>query len=316
MRFTNRFSNLIVAGITLLFFASCTDPTEPGRSLSPDLSLAKVAAAAVNPTVTSALPSEAPQGTTLDVQINGSGFDGGSLAHWERNGVVDPRVHVNSTRFVKSTQLVANLTITLDATVSPYDVVVMTAAGKKGIGTEAFTVRMANALAAWTIDPALSVNFAGDTRGEYVNGQCGIQGAIFYGNYDPATGVGGDATLDNIRPGSTGCAPRAIRVTLNGVSQNVPFLAIRQVVGLSVGQSRTQNFVIQVDGDSRCTRVGWWTVAEGGAGGQIVVKRTASDAWVATTTGNARCFYFKGQTRVWGTTFTNVQASFAIKQQQ
>jgi hypothetical protein len=303
---------LLLASSALL---ACTDPTEPERSSAPDIALARAAATA-NPTVTSALPSEAPQGTTLDVQINGSGFDQGSKANFERNGASDPRVHVNSTRFVKSTQLVANLTITLDAEVSPYDVAVLTATGKKGIGTEAFTVQQASGLPAWTIDATQSVNFAGDGRGDYVSGQCGIEGAIFYGNYDPAAGIGGDVTLGNIgASGSPGCAPRAIRVTLNGVSLIVPFLAIRTIVSLAVGESRTQNFVAQVDGDPKsCTRLGWWTVAMGGAGGQIVLKRTANDTWIATTTGPARCFYFKGQTRIWGTTFTNVVASFVIKE--
>ena len=250
--------------------------------------------------MTSALPAEAPQDTTLDVQITGTGFDAGSQASFQLQGVTDARVHVNKTRYVKSTQVIANVTIARDAIVSAYDVVVMTATGKKGIGTEAFTVRQASAMAAWTIDATQSVNFAGDGRGDYINGQCGIVGAIFYGNYNPATGDGGDATLDNIRPGSTGCLPRSIRVTLNGVSQNVPFIAIRRVVGLTVGESRTQDFVIQVDGDSRCTRVGWWTRGRGGGGGQITVTRTASDSWTATTNGTARCFYFKGQTRIWG----------------
>ena len=293
----------------------CSSPIDVPSPIAPDVRLAR-AAGATTPTVTAALPAEAPQDTTLDVQITGSGFDAGSHASFELQGVVDARVHVNSTKFVKSTQVVANLTIARDAIVSQYNVAVTTASGKKGIGTDAFTVTLHNALPAWTIDATQSVNFASDGRGDYVSGQCGIQGSIFYANYDPATGIGGDVTLDNIgASGSTGCAPRAITATLNGVSLNVPFLAIRTIVNLAVGASRTQNFVAQVDGNTKsCTRLGWWTVAEGGAGGQIVVTRTASDTWTATTTGTARCFYFKGQTRIWGTSFTNVVASFVIKQ--
>lgn len=314
MRCTHRRSSLLLAGFGLLYIA-CTDPVEHQHASSADLREARATAVA-DPTVTSALPSEAPQGTTLDVQINGSGFDQGSVAHWERNGAVDPRVHVNSTRFIKSTQLVANLTITLDAEVSPYDIVVMTRAGKKGIGTEKFTVRLTNAVGAWTIDAARSFNFAGDGRGEYVNGQCGITGWIFYGNYDPATGVGGDGILDKISAGSTGCPPREIRVTLNGVSRRVLLLPVRQIVGLRVDESRTQDFWVILDGaDPKCNRLGWIGAEGGGAGGQITVSRTASDTWLATTTGNPRCFYVKGQTRIWGTTFTNVQASVVIKQQ-
>jgi hypothetical protein len=311
MRCTHRCSSLLLTGFGLLFTA-CTDPT--GRTLSPELSLEKSAAIA-DPTVTSAVPSEAEQGTTLDVQINGSGFDRGSLAHWERNGAVDPRVRVNGTRFVKSTQLIANLTIALDAEVSPYDIVVVTAAGKKGIGTEKFAVRLTNALPIWTIDETQSLNFAGDGRGDYVSGECGLVGQIFYGNYDPATGLGGDVTLGDIGAGSTGCLPRSIRATLNGVAVNVGFMNVRYVVGIKVGESRTDNFGVGLNGGPTCERLGWWAVADGGAGGQMTVTRTASDTWLATTHGNARCNYIKGRIRIWGTTFDNIQASFVIKQQ-
>lgn len=305
-------SLLLLASIALV---ACADPPDPSRSLSPEPSLARAAATA-DPTVASALPSEAEQGTTLDVAINGSGFDRGSLAHWERNGAADPRVRVNSTRFVKSTQLVANLTISLDAEVSRYDIAVVTALGKKGIGTEKFAVRLANAIGAWTIDPAQSMNFAGDGRGDYVNGQCGITGFIFYANYDPSTGIGGDGILDKISAGSTGCPPREIRALLNGVSRRVLLFPVRQIVGLGIGESRTQNLFLQLDGaDSQCTHLAWWTVAEGGAGGQITVSRIASDTWRATTNGNARCFYLRGQKRVYTTIFANVQASVGIKQQ-
>jgi hypothetical protein len=294
---------------------ACSSPIDiPARILPAPPSVQRAATAA--PTVTAALPNQATQDTTLDVQITGSGFDAGSHASFELQGVVDSRVHVNSTRYLKSTAVVANVTIARDAIVSQYDVAVTTATGKKGIGTDAFTVQQHSALPAWTIDASQSVNFASDGRGDYVSGQCGIQGAIFYDNYDPATGIGGDVTLDNISAtGSAGCAPRKITATLNGAVLNVPFLAIRTIVNLAVGASRTQNFVAQVDGNTKCcTRLGWWTVADGGAGGQIVLTRTASDTWTATTTGPARCFYFKGQTRIWGTTFTNVVASFVIKQ--
>src|ERR1700693_5095418 len=150
------------------------------------------------PTVTSALPDSASQDTTLDVQISGSGFDSGSNAAFELQGVVDSRVHVNSTKFVKSTELIATVTIAPAAIVSQYDVAGTTSSGKKGSGTDAFTVTLKNALPAWMIDATQSVNFAGDGRGDYVSGQCGISGEIYYGNYDPTTGTGGDATLSNI----------------------------------------------------------------------------------------------------------------------
>jgi hypothetical protein len=313
MRCTYRRSSLLLAGFAILFIA-CTDPTEPVRPLSPDLRLAKPAATA-DPTVTSTLPSEAPQGTTLDVQINGSGFDRGSFAHFERDGTVDPRVQVNSTRFLKSTQLVANLTIAPDAVVSPYDVVVITTAGKKGIGTEMFAVQLSNELPTWTIDATQSVNFASDGRGDYVSGQCGVEGQIFYGNYNPATGVGGDATFENINPRKSACGPRSVKVTINGVAHNVPAWNVMRVVGLSEGATREQNFGMAVDGVTNCARLAWWKVEDGGAGGQITVTRTSSKTWTAVTSGNARCVYFKGQTRLWGAVFSDVKVGFVITEQ-
>jgi hypothetical protein len=78
--------------------------------------------------------------TTLDVQVSGTGFEPGSRADWLLGGSSDPRVRTNSTRFVSSTTLVANITISSDAVASTYDIAVTTTNGKKGIGTELFTV--------------------------------------------------------------------------------------------------------------------------------------------------------------------------------
>ena len=93
------------------------------------------------PTVTSTDPSEAPQDPTLDVRVLGSGFDQGSRAEWAIAGVPSLKVITNSTRFVSSKELVANIRIALDADTVLYDVLVTTSRGKKGIGTELFKVR-------------------------------------------------------------------------------------------------------------------------------------------------------------------------------
>jgi probable HAF family extracellular repeat protein len=90
--------------------------------------------------VKATIPSSAPQNITLDVQISGSGFEAGSIAQWLLNGAEDARVRTNSTQFVNSSSLVANITIAQDAVPTLYDVAVITPQGKKGIGTEKFTV--------------------------------------------------------------------------------------------------------------------------------------------------------------------------------
>lgn len=123
-------------------------------------SLSKSGSVTTTVTVTATQPVAAQRDTTLDVQVIGGGFDSGSQASFQLQGVLDPRVHVNSTRFVASTQLVANVTIAPDAITAKYDAVVTTAGGKKGVGSELFTVTLqAEALAGGTI--AYSANATG-----------------------------------------------------------------------------------------------------------------------------------------------------------
>ena len=147
----------------MLIVAGCSDPASP-TSAAVAAPLAGKAPPASAPTVTSTLPSEANRDTTLDVQITGSGFDSGSRASFERDGVADPRVRVNTTRFVKSTSIVANVTIAADAVTDFYDVAVVTGSGKKGIGTELFAVEVrASALVGG--DRVTAVNSRGEAVG-------------------------------------------------------------------------------------------------------------------------------------------------------
>ena len=129
----------VLAGAALI--GSCSDPTDATRTGPVVIGMSSSRAAPTSSvTVSGAIPSDGFQAMTLDVTVNGSGFDQGATATFPLNGVVDPRVHVNATRYVKSTQLVANVTIAPDAPTVKYDVAVLNASGKKGIGTELFTV--------------------------------------------------------------------------------------------------------------------------------------------------------------------------------
>ena len=122
--------------VACLLLVACGTPTETLVD-GPD---ARVASSGL--AVTAALPSNAAPDTTLDVQVLGSGFDRGSRVTFERGGVADPKLRVNSTQYRKSTELVANVTIAADAEVVSYDVAVTTSKGKKGIGTELFAVEV------------------------------------------------------------------------------------------------------------------------------------------------------------------------------
>ena len=123
-----------------LMSACAPDPAAPANDDALSISAAK-AAPTTDMSVSGATPDSATQDTTLDVVINGSGFVAGTAANWALAGVQDPaQVRTNSTRYVNSRQLVANITISASATAAKWDIVV-TAAGKKGgIGTEAFAV--------------------------------------------------------------------------------------------------------------------------------------------------------------------------------
>ena len=141
---------------------ACDNAASPHEFPTPDLQYAKVVA--TGPQVTSTNPSDAPRDTTLDVHVIGSGFDKGSQVSFGLDGVQDSRVRVNQTRYVKSTTLIANVTIAVDALADRYDVIVVTATGKKGIGTEKFEVTLRPEVLAGGIH-AQSVNSAGDAVG-------------------------------------------------------------------------------------------------------------------------------------------------------
>jgi len=114
----------------------------PDRVTSPDFSVAAARGTTTTaPTVTSTSPASSVRNVTLDVHIFGSGFDKGSTAQWALKGVPSSKVTTNSTSYVSSRELVANITIAADADVAYYDVIVTAASsGKPGIGTESFEV--------------------------------------------------------------------------------------------------------------------------------------------------------------------------------
>jgi probable HAF family extracellular repeat protein len=130
----SRIAPALALGV-LVLYSACSPSDLSGP---PDSGPASVASS--NPTVTSTNPTDGKQGMTLDVQVSGSGFDNGSKVDFLLNGQATPKVRTNSTRFVASTQLVANITIAIDAITDLYDVAVTTSRGRKGIGTELFTV--------------------------------------------------------------------------------------------------------------------------------------------------------------------------------
>jgi len=138
----HRVASILLLALTAVL-QSCQSPSADAPLTAPP-TVASMGRVATGPTVTAANPAAARQGTvTLDVQITGSGFDQGSRASWQLNGVTYPKIAVNKTQVVSPTSLIANITVALDAAPVTYDIAVTTSTGKKGIGAELFTVTYA-----------------------------------------------------------------------------------------------------------------------------------------------------------------------------
>lgn len=124
-----------------------------------------------DPAVTSTTPSSANRDTTLNVTVAGSGFDQGSRAVWALKGdttFAKTKVKTNATTYVSTKQLIANITVALDATIDLYDVQVVTFSGRKGIGIELFAVTPGitiTAVGPATGSIAYDVNSAGQVAG-------------------------------------------------------------------------------------------------------------------------------------------------------
>jgi uncharacterized membrane protein len=160
--------SLLVGLISLL---SCTEqaPTSPGDEQPAG------ASGGSGPTVRATVPSSAPRDTTLDVLVRGSGFDRESRAVWALDGTQTANVTTNSTAFLSPRELSVNITISADADLALYDVEVLAAGGKKGIGIEIFEVTLEITtlpmLGGGTSASADGINNAGIVVGQAVDEQ-------------------------------------------------------------------------------------------------------------------------------------------------
>jgi hypothetical protein len=137
---TRRFGAMRILSILVLSGCVAEAPTSPLPNFAQS-------GASGGPTVRSADPDTGLRSTTVDVRVLGSGFDNGSRAVWALAGdtaFATTKITTNSTRFVKAGELVANITIAGDAPLAAFDIMVVTAGGKKGIGIEKFTVKLSN----------------------------------------------------------------------------------------------------------------------------------------------------------------------------
>lgn len=189
----------MASSVWLIMVAACVDRAPTNLTV-------EAAAASGDVSVTATAPDSARQDTTLDVVITGSNFSAGAVAQWAISGVPSSKVHTNSTRFVSSKRLVANITIAADADTGRYDVIVTLTTGKKGIGTELFAVKANNrpvTYAARVLIPDAPTNaLVSDGKvslpsapaGSYDDDVCGVQ-AVIDGGSQGGDPVGGDSPL-------------------------------------------------------------------------------------------------------------------------
>lgn len=189
--------------------------------------------------VSSVSPDTGSLSTTLDVQISGSGFADGMVASWQLSGVADPtQIKTNSTRYVSSKQLVANITISGTATAASWDVAIYSG-GKTGIGSELGVLKQAfkvlDPTATFAIplsDAGLSIRsdrmFSDGTNSLYTDGSCNVSAKIF-ATTQLSTNPSGDATL-NTGTGSGKCARRITVIFPDGTSESEgTFMNLREI---------------------------------------------------------------------------------------
>ncbi len=130
---------------------------------------------AVAPIISSVSPSFADRGVTLPVTIRGLNFQPGAVANFGED------ISVNSVRFVDSSTLVANITISLSATTGSRTVTVTNPDGSSGSLTSAFQVGTI------PIVTGVNPNFGGQGQ---LNLTVFISGANFQGGANVTFGPG------------------------------------------------------------------------------------------------------------------------------
>jgi len=81
-------------------------------------------------------PDTIARDTTLNVSVSGKNFERDFDVGWELSGGPTTAIQTNSTRYVNSKKLIANITISADAIETSYDAVVTTPKGRRGGGIE------------------------------------------------------------------------------------------------------------------------------------------------------------------------------------
>lgn len=280
--------------------AACTDA-------APRVSgIAASAGGGGSPTVTATDPDSATQDTTLDVLVTGSNFDAGSVAQWAINGVPSLKVRTNSTRFVNSRRVVANITIAADADPVLYDVIVTTTTGKKGIGTELFVVRVkatpVESPLAVTLRDDLGDRVVSDGHGVYDDAACGVSAVV---NNSDSTAYLDPDRYRITRPQAVGCggtSPRFLELRfvdlvsgpgVPGTVQTGAIMTVTSILGIAVGATEFRKARVN---NTKCGLVGF---NEEGGSSLAAVTRLDQSTWVVRLSAPADLGYCRNEGSLW-----------------
>ena len=164
-RWRSQLTGGVVVSLLATAGVSCRDAGEP---VGPSVQVAKGDPA--DPTVSSVVPDTGRRGVTLDITIHGSGFEEDAVVQLERQGVPAEGITTNSTTFVNSSQLIANITIAIAADTGRYDLAVITPR-RKGVGIEVFGV-LYELVEVGVIGGTWSIGKAINRRGDVVGVSC------------------------------------------------------------------------------------------------------------------------------------------------
>ena len=257
---------LAVTALAVTLFASCArDAAAPA-----DLRIqAAVGATRATISVTSTDPSLTRRDTTINVRVIGAGFTAGAKVSFAIRGVVSSKMVVNSTSYISSTELLANVTIKPDADTTKYDVITLMADGKKGIGSELFEVVTKDFTPTWYVpvnDATLNLrgdgNYVVNGSSAYAHNVCGMSTRIFY---YPSEGSGsGDATAQSTNPkfksGTKTCPyPRTFTwLYPDGSKESAPFFVnLHELahLGLDIPIGATTTRAMNVQSGVRCNTI-------------------------------------------------------------
>ncbi len=253
--------------------------------------------------VTAANPSSTAQGTiNLNVKVTGKGFKNGAKAKWFVTGTTDPGgVTVNSTAFVNSSEVDANITVSDTAVIANFDIQVLNSDGRGGKGTELFAVTSKGG--GNVTCPAMQPAPTSDTKCYAALPGCldsTFGGVGFVHNDLDASYVSGGDEADGVAVQPDGKIVVAGRVRISSTDinfavirynvdssldtsfgdpdpSNPPFRRGYALTAISTGFDYTHALALQPDG-----RI----VVSGSGGGEGVVVRYNSDGTVDTGFGS------------------------------